>query len=174
MPGGFGWVKGFQVGQIWWLAYQSYDLASVVAHPAHELRGYRWPAVDAFRLDVTTRTEKPELVWSDGNADAPQNIHLEVIDVTADRTALGPTPPPQLGRFWFGPNIGSLDELQTLCDPANLHAVDVVCLPIQQILTDATNDQLGPNIWPNLVANGIVRKAPSGTNTKVCTPRAVS
>jgi hypothetical protein len=63
-------VKAFRVGSVWWLAYQSYELASVVAHPATELIGYRWPAPNAFRLDVTLIAGRPRLIWSRSDADS--------------------------------------------------------------------------------------------------------
>jgi hypothetical protein len=67
--------------------------------------------------------------------------------------------PPALGRFWDQPNIGS--DMLTLFDDVSVltsAGVDVFAIPVQQILTDETTDQLGLNTWPNLVAADVVRK----------------
>jgi len=71
-----------------------------------------------------------------------------------------PTPPGGLGRFWLQPNIGSVDQAQILDDPSRLDAVDVVAIPVQQILTDDPTAQLGPNTYPNLYAAGFFSKLP--------------
>jgi hypothetical protein len=67
--------------------------------------------------------------------------------------------PPSVGRFWYQPNIGS-DMLTIFDDVSRLTraGVDVFAIPVQQVLTDETTAQLGPNTWPNLVAHDVVRK----------------
>jgi hypothetical protein len=71
-----------------------------------------------------------------------------------------PGPMPTLGRFWLQPNIGSKDMLAILDDMSRLQHVDVFAIPVQQVLTDETTPQLGPNIYPNLVAADFFRKLP--------------
>jgi hypothetical protein len=94
LDGGFGWVKAFRVGSVWWLAYQSYALESVVAHPATELIGYLWPAPKAFRLDATMIAGRPRLIWSRSDADAPADIELRDIDLSAPRVDLASSGQP--------------------------------------------------------------------------------
>lgn len=94
VPGGFGWLKAVKIAGVWWLAYQSFDLASVVFHPATELVGYAWPAWNAYRLDVCL-LDRPRLVWSRGNADSPADIQVEDVDLSKPRVSLTtPVPPP--------------------------------------------------------------------------------
>jgi hypothetical protein len=71
-----------------------------------------------------------------------------------------PGPMPTLGRFWLQPNIGSKDMLAIFDDVSRLQHVDVFAIPVQQVLTDETTPQLGPNIYPNLVAADFFRKLP--------------
>lgn len=78
LDGGFGWFKIVKVRGEWWNVYQSYKLASVVAHPATKLVGNKWDATAAFHLDVDPQTL--EVIWSVTVADAPQNIVIKRID----------------------------------------------------------------------------------------------
>jgi hypothetical protein len=96
VPGGFGWVKAVRIGGVYYLAYQSYALASVVFHPANELVGYRWPAPLAYRLDAGLLNDvRPRLVWSASDADDPAHIVVNDVDLSLPRIALGaPVPVP--------------------------------------------------------------------------------
>lgn len=71
-------------------------------------------------------------------------------------TIEGPTPepepePPMLGRYWLQPNIGSLDLIEMFERFEGFDQVDVFVLPIQNVLNDAPNGQIGNNTYPNLV-----------------------
>jgi hypothetical protein len=90
VPGGFGWLKAVRIGGVYYLAYQSYALASVVFHPANELVGYRWPAPLAYRLDAGLLNDvRPRLVWSASDADDPAHIVVNDVDLSLPRIALG-------------------------------------------------------------------------------------
>jgi hypothetical protein len=95
VPGGFGWLKAVRIGGVYYLAYQSYALASVVFHPANELVGYRWPAPLAYRLDAELNDGRPRLVWSASDADDPAHIVVTDVDLSLPRVALAaPVPVP--------------------------------------------------------------------------------
>jgi len=71
-----------------------------------------------------------------------------------------PMPPvyPTLGRFWIGPNIGSIDQIDLFEDRANLSGVETYSIFVQEILSNVSTPQLGSNIYPNLLASGVFRK----------------
>lgn len=96
VPGGFGWQRAFRIGGTWWVTYQSYALAAVVAHPVTELRGYAWPAPNAFFLDAGLLTSvMPRIVWSRSAADLPQDVEVHDVDLSAPRIDLiAPVPVP--------------------------------------------------------------------------------
>jgi len=157
VPGGFGWVKGFKVGTAWWLAYQSYAQGGlVVCHPAADPVGYFWPAPNAFRLDATVVNSIPQLVWSKSSADAPQDIQLVTVDLSAPRFDLTKPMPTKTQRFWYGPNIGSLDMVQIFDDPATIAQFGVFGLVTENILNLGT--AIGPNTFEALQANHAFQK----------------
>ena len=160
VPGGFGWIAPFRIGGLWWAAYQSYALACVVAHPATELVGYRWPAPNAFRLDATVVNTVPRLVWSTSSADAPQDIHLESVNLSVQRFDLTKPMPTHTARFWYGPNIGSKDMVQLFDDPAVLTGINVFGLVTENILNLGT--AIGPNTFEALQANHAFQKLKQG------------
>jgi len=65
---------------------------------------------------------------------------------------------PTLGRFWIGPNIGSIDQIDLFEDRANLSGVETYSIFVQEILSNVSTPQLGSNIYPNLLASGVFRK----------------
>jgi hypothetical protein len=93
IPGGMGCANALLIAGVWWLIYHSYPLAAVVMHPATELRGYQWPAWNAYRLDATlVGNTEPHLGWSTLDSDDPAHIQIEIVDLSRPRVALTQIP----------------------------------------------------------------------------------
>lgn len=125
-------------------------------------------------VDVS-KNEKDQLViaaWNSADTDTTGPRQLTVEGPTTE--PIPPEPPepePPLrvtARCWCHPNIGSPDLLEMFDDVTQLAGIEMFGLYVQSILTDEPTDQLGENVWPNLVAHDVVRQlANAGIDLRV-------
>ncbi|HUC41579.1 MAG TPA: hypothetical protein VMR92_12130, partial [Gemmatimonadales bacterium] len=125
-------------------------------------------------VDVS-KNAKDQLViaaWNEADTDTTGTVRQLTVEGPTPEPPIPPEPPePPMrvtARCWMHPNIGSTDLLALFDDVTQLAGVEMFGLYVQQILTDETNSQLGPNTWPNLVAHDVVRKlAEAGVDLRV-------
>jgi hypothetical protein len=160
----FYWLRVLDVGGDWWVLYQD-SIGRLVLHPSDSSKGYVITQGNAFRPDAVQMPDgRIRVVWALSEGEPPADIRTHDVRLTDARIELRPEAPvpgptfPTLGRFWLGPNIGSVDQLQMFDDVANLRGVDTFTIYIQEIIADTSTPQLGTNIYPNLVAHDVFRK----------------
>lgn len=133
--------------------------------------GVPWAVEFTNAGDGTTfvvRKDARDRLWIEAENAAGDDATRAVRQLTVEGPATTPPEPPDppdpdppmlvTARFWCHPNIGSQDLLAIFDDPGRLAGIEMFGLYVQQILTDESTPQLGPNVYPALVAHDVFRK----------------